>query len=151
MRLSSALNDCCTQLRNETRSNWMTLAHVFKKECDNRLKTTLQGQTFENMMKVERNLKRIEALRREESQTFGRFKPPQRRAEGRPFITNSAEAEMEPEYRKKTQDTRLKWKLKKRLNFHLRNSRNQFKSVLFPERKLLQSIPSIRRTKRSSD
>ncbi|OWZ23266.1 hypothetical protein PHMEG_0001886 [Phytophthora megakarya] len=76
---------------------------------DNRLKSTFQGQACENMVGLERTLKRIEALRREENQTlqqkksqvqnlqFGRFKRPQRRAEGRAFLTISTEAEMESE------------------------------------------------------
>ncbi|OWZ15515.1 hypothetical protein PHMEG_00010821 [Phytophthora megakarya] len=74
---------------------------------DKHTKTTVQGQAFEKMVELERTLKRIEVLRQEETQTmqqkknpaqnlqFGRFKPPQRRAEGKTSITNSAEVEAE--------------------------------------------------------
>jgi hypothetical protein len=80
---------------------------------DTKLKTTLQGQKFETLSELEATLKRVEALRRKEIRDsqqkrrpapnvqFGQFKPPQRRVEGRAFVTDAVE--VEPSQRRQSQ------------------------------------------------
>ncbi|KAE9289444.1 hypothetical protein PR003_g25556 [Phytophthora rubi] len=81
-------------------------AHIrrFIKALGNsRLRTTLQGQRFDTLSKLEETLKHIEALQQDENRDnpdhqqkrrspqnlqFGRFKPPQRRAEARAFVAD---------------------------------------------------------------
>ncbi|EGZ09379.1 hypothetical protein PHYSODRAFT_522509 [Phytophthora sojae] len=81
-------------------------AHIrrfIKALTDSRLRTTLQGQRFDTLDELEKILKRIEALRQDEGYEqkrhpaqglqFGRFKPPQRRAEGRAFKAEGVEVD----------------------------------------------------------
>jgi hypothetical protein len=105
-RLNQAAKKAGIKYEKPTTDRETHIRRFIKSLSDPKLRTTLQGQRFDTMNELERTLKRFEALHQDESREarnhqqkqrpaqnlqFGRFKPPQRRAEGRAYMAGNAE------------------------------------------------------------
>ncbi|KAE9041550.1 hypothetical protein PR001_g4174 [Phytophthora rubi] len=102
-RLNRASKRASIAYEKPTADREAHIRRIIKTLGNSRLRTTLQGQRFDTLSELEETLKRIEALQQDENRDnpdhqqkrrstqnlqFGRFKPPQRRAEARAFVAD---------------------------------------------------------------
>ncbi|KAE9287344.1 hypothetical protein PR003_g26075, partial [Phytophthora rubi] len=102
-RLNRAAKRASIAYEKPTADREAHIRRFIKALGNSRLKTTLQGHRFDTLSELEETLKRIEALQQDENRDnpdhqqkrrstqhlqFGRFKPPQRRAEARAFVAD---------------------------------------------------------------
>ncbi|KAE8991068.1 hypothetical protein PR003_g22424 [Phytophthora rubi] len=111
-RLNRAVKKADIAFERPTTEREAHIRRFIKALSDTRLKTTLQGQRFDTLSELEETLKRIEALRQDERHEdrdyqqkkrpaqnlrFGRFNPQPRRTEGRAFLAESGDVDVDAE------------------------------------------------------
>ncbi|EGZ08369.1 hypothetical protein PHYSODRAFT_340161 [Phytophthora sojae] len=110
-RLNAAAKKADVEYEDSPSDRELHIRRFIKKLADRRLKITLQGQTFKSMKELEKTLKRIEAVQRDDGYEtppppktrdakpsgvrFNRFPPPRRTQGERAYLVENLDSESE--------------------------------------------------------